>query len=89
MLGIAATDNPDDSSSPDDPAVLTDRLDATPNLHLSCPLSISSIACNDSERAFSLQGITRLAHAHHAGVSARVAVRILGFPEVTAMVCSK
>ena len=58
MLGVTVTDNPDDSSSPDDPAVLTDRLDATPNLHFPCLLSVSSTACNDSERAFSLQGIT-------------------------------
>ena len=39
VLGIAATDNPNDSSPPDDLAVLTDRLDATSNLHLSCPSS--------------------------------------------------
>jgi hypothetical protein len=64
MLGIATADNPNDSSPPDDLAVLTDRLDTTPNLHLSCLLYVSSTACNDSKRAFSLQGITGVALSH-------------------------
>ncbi len=37
MLGIATTDNPHDSPSTDDFAVLTNRFDATTHLHFSAP----------------------------------------------------